>query len=347
MIKLSVIIPIYNTPRELLEHCLSSIKENISNMEGVEILCVNDGSTEPYIEEMLKETEKQDKRFIYISKPSNTGLSDTRNVGMGIAQGEYLVFIDADDYLEPDALQYMIDKIEETESDVVMFAISGDDNKEKKIEFKRLYTSADKEKLSNDLIARYKLWGTNGLILAAVWAKIYKREFLSRNKIIFVENIYAEDDFFTLELINAINAFYVDNKQVYHYVKNELSLTHAWNSQLYNQIVYELQLLNDFVAQHFPKDELMEEAIVQRAYYYIRVLKNRYFTHPQNTKSFWELKSEMNSFITDSVISNRIKKLGLFNAEGRNDFKNRLLLKFHLYWIFLITERNKRKRRND
>lgn len=47
MIKLSVIIPIYNTPRELLEHCLSSIKENISNMEGVEILCVNDGSTEP------------------------------------------------------------------------------------------------------------------------------------------------------------------------------------------------------------------------------------------------------------------------------------------------------------
>lgn len=345
---LSVIIPIYNTPRELLEHCLSSIKENISNMEGVEILCVNDGSTELYIEEMLKETEKKDKRFRYIPKPSNTGLSDTRNVGMSIAQGKYLTFVDADDYIEPDALQYMIDKIEETESDVVMFAVSRDDIKEPpKSEFKRLYTDTNKGELSKDIIARNKWWGTNGLIFAAVWAKVFKREFLLQHKLKFVENIYAEDDFFTIELIKAIKEFYVDNKLVYHYVTNELSLTLAWNSQLFNRIVYELQLLNDFVAQHFPKDELMEEAMVYRTYYYTRVLKNKYFTHPQNTKSFWELKSEMNSFLTNPVISKRIKKLRLLNAEDKNDFKNRLLLKLHLYWIFLITERNKKKRSNE
>lgn len=86
MVKLSVIIPVYNTPQDLLEHCLSSIKDNISNMEGVEILLLNDGSTEPYVEQMLKEIEKEDSRFKYILK-KNSGASDTRNVGIESLKG--------------------------------------------------------------------------------------------------------------------------------------------------------------------------------------------------------------------------------------------------------------------
>lgn len=123
-----------------------------------------------------------------------------------------------------------------------------------------------------------------------------------------------------------------------------MSLSHAWNSQVVNQRVHELQLLNDFFTQHFPKDRVVEECLVQRTYDYTRLLKNRYFTHPQNTKSFWELKSELSEFLMHPIIDNRIKQLRLFDAEDLTDFKNRLLLKLHLYCFFLITERKKRRK---
>ena len=121
---LSVIVPVYNTPRELLEHCISSIKDNIRNLGGgTEILCINDGSTESHIEELLKQAEKEDPRFKYIYKP-NSGVSDTRNLGIDMAQGEYIIFVDADDYLEPDAFSYMLESIKKQYADLVVFGFS-------------------------------------------------------------------------------------------------------------------------------------------------------------------------------------------------------------------------------
>ena len=342
MTKLSVIIPIYNTPRELLEHCLSSVQDNIRALEEVEVLCVNDGSTEPYVEEILKETESQDKRFRYIPKLNNTGLSDTRNVGMGMAQGEYIVFIDADDYLEPDALQYMLDKIEETESEVVMFGYTEDDNYDKH-QFRKLYTNADRKELSIVLMSGDKKWRQRGFALCTAWAKIFKRDFILRNNLSYIKGVLAEDEIFALNFVNVIDKFYVDNKLVYHFVKNDLSLTHTWNSQIVNRMVYDFQILNEFVTNNYPKDKLIAKAMVLKTYSCIRTLKNRNFTHPQNAKSFWELKSEMNDFLNNPVIKKWKKNLRLYDAEDLIDFKNRLLLKLHLYWYFLITERRKRK----
>lgn len=66
----------------------------------------------------------------------------------------------------------------------------------------------------------------------------------------------------------------------------------------------------------------------------------------ENYKSFWELKSEMDDLLSNPNISKWLKQLKLRGAENTVDFKNRLLLKMHLYWIFLITERRKRKKRD-
>ena len=78
MIKLSVIIPIYNTPAPLLEHCISSIQDNLCLMDDeVEVLMINDGSTESYIEPLLKAMETADSRFKYVYK-DNSGVSTTR-----------------------------------------------------------------------------------------------------------------------------------------------------------------------------------------------------------------------------------------------------------------------------
>ena len=71
--------------------------------------------------------------------------------------------------------------------------------------------------------------------------------------------------------------------------------------------------------------------------------KRLYFTHPQNTKSFWELKAEMNDFLSEPIIMKWIKKYRIKDVRKKEDLKNLVLLKFHLYIIFLIWDQMKRK----
>lgn len=113
MIKLSVIIPVYNTPAQLLEQCLASVQENLGAMDDeVEVLLLDDGSIEPHINPMLKAVAVEDSRFNCVFK-ANSGVSNTRNTGIEMAKGEYITFIDADDYFEPGGLRHMLSVIQE------------------------------------------------------------------------------------------------------------------------------------------------------------------------------------------------------------------------------------------
>lgn len=346
---LSVIVPVYNTPRELLEHCISSIKDNIRNLGGgTEILCINDGSTEPYIEEMLKQSEKEDSRFKYIYKP-NSGVSDTRNLGIDMAQGEYIVFVDADDYLEPDALSYMQESMEEHDADLIVFGFCNNekDNLDRECVNKRISGDLKLRAISTQIENNMKSWHGIGVNLASPWAKIYRREAIIRNNIRFSPRlVLGQDGFFNLCFVSAIDRFYVDNRLVYHYVYYEDSAIHKFSNRLISVTANLMPMLEDFVASNYPDNRSFYDAIIRRAYYYVRILKEDYFTHPKNIKSFWELKSEMDDFLSNPNISKWLKKLKLSDAEDAIDFKNRLMLKLHLYWMFLIIERRKRKKRS-
>ncbi len=91
----SVIIPVYNVGK-YLEECLESLLNQ--TLENIEIICINDGSTDNSLS-ILYEYRKKDKRVIVVNK-SNGGVSSARNIGLRIARGEYIVFVDADDIAE-------------------------------------------------------------------------------------------------------------------------------------------------------------------------------------------------------------------------------------------------------
>jgi len=344
MIKLSIIIPVYNTPEVLLEQCISSVEQNLYNMnEETEVLFINDGSTEPHVEQILKHIENKNPRIKYIFKP-NSGVANTRNMGINIAQGEYLTFVDADDYLEPDAFQYMLDTIETVKTDVVMFGFSDDNDNKSRVEVKRYYSGSDKDEIIWALVSG-KTWQytLSGYLISTVWANIYRREFLIKNKIFFVQDVAPNEDFlFMIYLLHKVDAFYVDNRLVYHYVYYADSAVRKFTNRHISVAINMMPILDDFVFCNYPGNTRFMEAVVLRAYSYIRFNKGIYFTHPQNTKSFWKLKSEMDDFLSNPVISKWLKQLKLFGAEDKIDFRNRLLLKLHLYWLFLLTERRKR-----
>ena len=94
--KISVIIPVYNT-EQYLKRCLDSIKEN--TYQYLEIICINDGSTDNSLE-ILEQYQKDDSRFIIIDQ-KNSGVSKARNNGLEKATGDYIAFIDSDDWINP------------------------------------------------------------------------------------------------------------------------------------------------------------------------------------------------------------------------------------------------------
>ena len=344
MIKLSVIIPIYNTPAPLLEHCISSIQENLCLMgDEVEVLMINDGSSESHIEPVLKAVETADSRFKYVYK-DNSGVSTTRNLGIKMAQGEYITFIDADDYFEPDALPYMLQTAMRTDVDMVMFGFCRNDVdvKERK-SFKQRF-DVNKEIIQTLISNNMQWWFSHGTNLASVWAKVYKREKLLIHHISFIQDIAPnEDGYFNLCLLCKIPAFYVDNTLVYHYVYYAGSAIHKFSNcdiRIGKNILPRLEEIADY----YGEVDDFATSISYRALKIIMSARKSYFTHPDNTKSFCKLKAEMEDFLSEPIIKKWTKWSRLRDLRNKSVLMNLLLLKLHLYPIFLLMERMKRKR---
>ena len=116
MPKVSVIIPVYNTSK-YLNQCLESIQNQ--TFTDFEAICINDGSTDSSLE-ILKEFASKDDRFIIINK-KNEGQGIARNLGIQQANGEYIIFIDSDDWLETEGLEKAYKKIKEDSADILIF----------------------------------------------------------------------------------------------------------------------------------------------------------------------------------------------------------------------------------
>lgn len=115
-LKFSVIIPVYNTSKTLAK-CLSSVI--LQPYENLEIICINDGSTDDSFE-VLKKLQLEDNRIIIINQ-ENGGLSYSRNVGVQHATGDFVIFVDSDDYITEDYTQVIKKIIEEKKADIVVF----------------------------------------------------------------------------------------------------------------------------------------------------------------------------------------------------------------------------------
>lgn len=342
MLKLSVIIPIYNTPAPLLEHCISSIQDNLCLMDDeVEVLMINDGSTESHIESMLKAVETADSRFKYVSK-DNSGVSTTRNLGIKMAQGEYITFIDADDYFESDALPYMLQTAMRTDVDMVMFGFCRNEVNIKERKLLKQRFEVNKEIIQTLISNNMDWWYSHGANLASVWAKVYKREKLLMHNIFFIQDIAPnEDGYFNLCLLCKIPVFYVDNTLVYHYFYYADSAIHKFSNcdiRIGKNILPRLEK----IAENYTDDADYSTSISYRALKIIMSAKQSYFTHPQNTKSFCELKAEMDEFLSEPIIKKWIKRFRLRNVRSKMELKNIILLKLRLYSIVLIMDRCKR-----
>lgn len=199
MKKISIIVPIYNE-EENLRKCIESLINQ--TYKELEIILINDGSTDKSKE--IIESFK-DKRIVAIHK-KNTGISDTRNIGIGKSTGDYIMFVDSDDYLELNCIERLIETAEKENSEIVMFNYYLE-TPSKRIEIKLPKIEARNLKEDKDLLTKIHL---------GPCTKIFKSELIKDN--LFPLNLKYEDVPFVVEaVIKAGKISFVPN-YLYHYV---------------------------------------------------------------------------------------------------------------------------------
>ena len=115
-IKVSIIIPVYNT-EQYLRQCLDSVINQ--TFQDIEIIVVNDGSTDNSIN-IIKEYQQKDSRIVFVDFPNHKGVSDARNEGIKLARAEYITFVDSDDWVKKDYVKTLYDNITKYNCDIVV-----------------------------------------------------------------------------------------------------------------------------------------------------------------------------------------------------------------------------------
>ncbi len=229
---LSIIIPVYNTEKYIskcLESCLSQgIDEKI-----YEIIIIDDGSTDNSLN-IIKDFEKKDNNITVISQ-ENKKQGAARNNGLGIAKGEYIWFVDSDDWIEPDAISSILNYLSTWNLDILRF--DAVDHKPNGIMLRPC------KHIPNHLYARHEAL-LEDEISVCVPFHIFKKSFLQENRLTFIENIFYEDNEFMLRAYEKVESFSYLRKSLYNVLFRDNSTT---RTLVYSRNLYLLKVIESHI----------------------------------------------------------------------------------------------------
>jgi len=317
--KVSVIVPVYNVEK-YLDKCLNSlVKQTLKDME---IIIVNDGSTDKS-QEIIDNYAKKYKNVISIVK-ENGGVSEARNLGLKKARGEYIGFLDSDDWVSKDMYKKMYQKAKSGNFDVVACDTQAIYPAEKR------YISSN---IKNDNVSNKELMID---AYAVIWNKIYKREII--NEIEFKKGMnFCEDVEFLYMVYSKIKTIGVVKGSLHNYLQREGSLTYVYDKKLY-------QLIDamDDVIKFYKENDLYKEYKQELEYTYVRYLYATFVKRIAKTKN----KKEFNRAV--NIVIEKVKKE--FPDYKKNYYlkglksKNLYLKKFNKLLaklVFIVSSRKK------
>lgn len=211
----SVVVPVYNVEK-YIERCVESLIAQDHAL--LEIILVDDG-TKDNSGKIIDSLAEKDSRIRVIHK-TNGGVSSARNAGLEIANGEYVVFVDGDDYVDKDYVSYFLTLAVNNECDIAMNL--------KNHTYKPADVKQDNQRVISALTAMEYIY--TGEIFVAVWNKMYKMSFLRNNGLIFdTDYWYGEGMLFNISCLQFVDKVAVGEKMVYHQVFNPDSAMRKFN----------------------------------------------------------------------------------------------------------------------
>lgn len=219
--RISIIVPCYNVSA-YVEKCITSIMAQ--SYKDIEIIPVNDGSKDSTLDILESLASKEER--IHIVNKENAGVSAARNSGLKVATGKYVIFVDGDDYLAPEYVEYMLSLADKTDSDFCMSKNCFCRDEEPQIE-------NDNVQIMTPAQATALLISPN--VIVGCWNKMFKRSFINKFQLEFSTTLfYGEGLNFITKAAQLANNVAVGERKVYYYRRNnEASATSKFNIQKY------------------------------------------------------------------------------------------------------------------
>ena len=216
--KVSIIIPVYNSEK-YIGRCLESVLNQ--TYKNIDIIVNNDGSTD-HSQEIINAYKNKYKNIIAINQ-ENMGVSKTRNKAIKLAKTKYVMFLDNDDFIDEDYIEKHLNTAEEGNYDIVL---SG---------YKR---PTQTEKIIKEVKLKEEEWSK--VMIIAPWAKIYKREYLLKHNIEFLDNNIGEDIYFNLQAITLTKKIKILDYIGYNWFYNTQSISNTIHKDIRKIQIYEL-----------------------------------------------------------------------------------------------------------
>jgi glycosyltransferase involved in cell wall biosynthesis len=255
MKKVSIIIPCYKCEKYIIKTLESAVSQEYTN---IEIIVINDGSTDNC--SSVVKTIKDDR--IHLIEQKNQGVSFSRNKGIAMAKGEYVVFLDADDLLHPSFIERRVYKLSKSSAIACASSVILIDDKGNKVEKSKKYFAANKP----SQILEFK----NGIVTCPS-SYLFKTDFLKKHKITFNKNLQSSaDKFFLLEVLKHGEIELIDESPMYYRILND-SMSHKITKTLlkdqiafYNEIKSFFKSSNSVTKSYYSR---LSFTIAASAYY--------------------------------------------------------------------------------
>ena len=209
---ISIIVPIYNAEK-YIERCIKSIIDQ--DYKNIEIILIDDGSKDNS-NKICKKIKEYDNRIKFITNNKNSGVSNARNIGIENSNGKYIAFVDADDYIEKDIYINLYNNIKINNVDLAVCSYTNSDKKINDLNEEKI-RQISKEDFFIEVLENKQIKGY-------VHNKLFKSEIIKEKNIRFNEKIYiCEDLLFVCEYAKYCNTIIINNKKLYHYLRNESS----------------------------------------------------------------------------------------------------------------------------
>lgn len=331
--KISIIVPVYNVEK-YLEECLESLVNQ--TYKNIEILLIDDGSKDNS-GKICDEYAEKDKRIKSIHQ-KNSGVSKTRNNGIELASGDYVMFVDSDDWLEKNACELLINEVKNQNKDMIIFNFCKEFKNKciKNPDYQNISDDFDIKKIQAKILApTMNVPGIAGKGYSLTWNKIISKTVLKNNRFLFEEKkaVFEDGIFYYLLLENKIKIGFL-NEYLYHYRIIPSSLSHSYNKDIFE--INELVVKNIKEQKENHKNDLYyDESLAIRQLLNLIYVISLNINTKNDKRSLFEkiklLKNELNKK-ENKEIYNKIK---LNNLDKKLKIYY-MLFKYRMYYTILI-----------
>ncbi len=320
-ILLSIIIPVYNV-EGYIEKCLDSIV-NGGQTEHIEVIIVDDGS--PDNSGKIADSYAAKYNFIKVIHKKNEGVAVARNTGIECAVGEWLYFVDSDDWLADGAVDIIcLHAVSNPDKDIMLFdayknTARGEENWEHFKNQAVFDKNQDLKSLQRGMLYFPMCDIHTDVPLAAPWDKVFRREFIAGSGIRFASRLKVLDDMvFNMEAFGVAKSVAYFKEKIYHYRHVDDSITNSYRPDRVGQDMEVWDYIEAYINRdNMPVDEMFEQA------YYCRIIKSfsiccrLCFFNPQNKKSFSDKLAYVSKVMETEPYTSAFRNVKFSNAEWK------------------------------